>query len=111
MEQKITKKKVPKWLRIFLHELGVDTETIQTITDCIIATTLPQNPKTKLEEIVCDADLFHLGTDDFLEKNKLIRKEMENRKGHSISKNEWRKSTYSLLINHHYFTDYCAIAS
>ena len=58
----------------FLSRLDVDKETIQTICDCILATTLPQKAQTKLEEIVCDADLFHLGTDDFLEKNKLIRK-------------------------------------
>ena len=93
----------------FLYRLDVDKETIQTICDCILATTLPQKAQTKLEEIVCDADLFHLGTDDFLEKNKLIRKEMESRKGHSISKNEWRKSTIQFLINHHYYTDYCQL--
>ena len=93
----------------FLYRLDVDKETIQTICDCILASTLPQKAQTKLEEIVCDADLFHLGTDDFLEKNKLIRKEMENRKGHSISKNEWRKSTIQFLINHHYYTDYCQL--
>jgi len=93
----------------FLYRLDVDKETIQTICDCILASTLPQKAQTKLEEIVCDADLFHLGTDDFLEKNKLIRKEMENRKGHPISKNEWRKSTIQFLINHHYYTDYCQL--
>ena len=93
----------------FLYRLDVDKETIQTICDCILATTLPQKAQTKLEEIVCDADLFHLGTDDFLEKNKLIRKEMETRKGHSISKNEWRKSTIQFVINHHYYTDYCQL--
>src|SRR6476619_7605864 len=61
-----------KMARVFLHKSGVDSETIQTITGCIIATTLPQNPKTTLEEIVCDADLSHLGSDDFLEKSKLL---------------------------------------
>jgi predicted metal-dependent HD superfamily phosphohydrolase len=93
----------------FLHELGVDKETTQMISHCIIATTLPQNPKTTLEEVVCDADFFHFGTDDFWERNKLLRKEIENRKGASISKNEWRKSTTQLLITHHFFTDYCRL--
>jgi putative nucleotidyltransferase with HDIG domain len=95
--------------RAFLYESGVDKETIQMISNCIIATTLPQNPKTRLEEIVCDADLFHFGKDDFWERNKLFRKEMENRKGQPISKNDWRKSTAKLLSNHHYFTDYCQL--
>jgi len=92
--------------REFLNRSGVDEETIETISHCIIATTLPQNPKTKLEEIVCDADLFHFGTDDFWEKNKLLRKELENRKGVSISKEDWKKCTTELLLSHHYFTDY-----
>jgi hypothetical protein len=31
---------------------------------------------------------------------------MENREARSISKDEWRKCTTDLLINHHYFTNY-----
>jgi predicted metal-dependent HD superfamily phosphohydrolase len=95
-----------KMAHVFLHKSGVNSESIQTITECILATTLPQNPKTTLEEIVCDADLSHLGSDDFWEKSKLLRKEMENREARFISKDEWRKSTTDFLINHHYFTNY-----
>jgi len=95
-----------KVCRAFLRDLGVDTETTQSVTECIIATALPQNPKTKLEEIVCDADFFHLGTDLFFERDKLIRQEMENRESRAISKTEWRNRTIELLTNHHYFTSY-----
>jgi len=95
-----------KMCRAFLRNLKVDTETIQSVIDCIIATALPQNPKTKLEEIVCDADFFHLGTDRFFERNKLMRQEMENRELREISKTEWRSRTIELLTNHHYFTVY-----
>jgi predicted metal-dependent HD superfamily phosphohydrolase len=93
----------------YLSKLGIDEDTIQKIQQCIIATTLPQSPKTKLEEIVCDSDLFHLGTDDFRERNKLMRKEAENRRDQPISKDEWRKSTIRLFMMHHYFTDYCQL--
>src|SRR4051794_30245584 len=95
-----------KMAQEFLNKSSVDEETIQTISHCIIATTLPQSPKTELEEIVCDADLFHFGTDNFWEKNKLLRKELENREGQSISKEDWRKCTRELLLSHHYFTNY-----
>lgn len=90
----------------FLNDAGVDKETIQSVIGCIMATALPQNPKTRLEEIVCDADLFHLGTDSFSERNKLMRQEMENRESRAISKNEWRNRTIELLSNHCYFTGY-----
>ncbi|HLG40623.1 MAG TPA: Pycsar system effector family protein [Chitinophagaceae bacterium] len=93
----------------FLRKNGVPEDIIQTITGCIIATRLPQNPKNKLEEIVCDADLFHLGTDDFAENNKLMRKEAEAKKGAGVGKDEWRKGTIRLFETHHYYTDYCQL--
>lgn len=95
-----------KMAAAFLKDAGIDNETTQSVVDCIMATALPQNPKTKLEEIVCDADLFHLGTDSFFERNKLMRKEMENRESRTISKTEWSKRTIELLASHHYFTGY-----
>lgn len=91
----------------FLKDQGVDEETATAVRNCILATHMPQSPKTRLEEMVCDADLFHLGTDDFFETNKLMRKEMEIKKGMMISKNEWRKGTIRLFEAHHFFTGYC----
>lgn len=40
-------------------------EDCDIITGCIAATHMPQNPKTKLEQILCDADLDYLGREDF----------------------------------------------
>jgi len=94
---------------VFLRNNFIDEETVQAVVNCILATRIPQSPKNKLEEIVCDADLFHLGTDDFAEKNKLMRKETEAKKGVKISKDEWRKGTILLFEMHNYFTDYCQL--
>lgn len=93
----------------FLQTLEVDESTINEVKNCILATRMPQAPTTLLEEIVCDADLFHLGTDEFPEKNKLMRKEAELRNGTAINKDEWRQSTIRLFETHHYFTDYCQL--
>jgi predicted metal-dependent HD superfamily phosphohydrolase len=93
----------------FLRNNFLDEETIQAIVNCILATRIPQSAKNRLEEIVCDADLFHFGTDDFAENNKLMRKEAEARKGGKIGKDEWRKGTILLFEMHHYFTDYCQL--
>jgi predicted metal-dependent HD superfamily phosphohydrolase len=91
----------------FLTSKGVSNHKIELVKGCILATQLPQSPSGLLEKIVCDADLFHLGTDQFGERNKLMRKEAEWRKGANIDKEAWRIGTIALLEAHHYHTDYC----
>src|SRR6187399_2490752 len=53
----------------FLNEHKVHQTIIDKVIGCIHATRLPQNPNSLIEQIICDADLFHLGTGDFREKN------------------------------------------
>ncbi|KAI9447062.1 metal-dependent phosphohydrolase HD sub domain-containing protein [Russula earlei] len=93
----------------FLQENNIDEATIQAVKQCIIATKLPQNPTNLLEQIVCDADLFHLGTDDFFPRNKLMRKEVEAVKHLKINKGDWRTGNVHFLQSHHYHTDYARL--
>ena len=51
----------------FFGERKLDKKHLDAIKSCIMATKMPQNPNNQLEQIFCDADLFHLGTDDFKE--------------------------------------------
>lgn len=90
----------------FLQERQVDEPIIESIKKCIIATRMPQTPQTLLEKIVCDADLFHLGSEGFNERNKLMRKEAEGCRGESIDKDTWRNGTITLMERHHYHTEY-----
>ena len=57
-----------------------------------------------VEEIMCDADLFHIGTEDFKQTNKLMRKEL-NKVGEEFSKKQWKKKI-NFLESHRYFTSY-----
>ncbi|MBE7171522.1 MAG: HD domain-containing protein [Williamsia sp.] len=93
----------------FLARLQAGQADIDSIRHCILATKLPQNAQNLLEEIVCDADLFHLGTDGFSDTNRLMRKEYKALNGTEISKEEWRRKTIALLQQHHYYTDYCRV--
>lgn len=93
----------------FLEEKGVDAAIITNVRKCIMATVMPQHADSLLEQIVCDADLFHLGGDKFRERNKLLRKEIELTSGKHINKADWRASTILLLQNHQYQTDYCRL--
>ena len=91
----------------FLQEHKAGEAFIKKVTGCIQATKMPQSPNTLLEQIICDADLFHLGTDQFAERSKLLRSELNGFSKQDISKKQWRKMNISFLQNHKYFTDYC----
>ncbi|MBC7399671.1 MAG: HD domain-containing protein [Mucilaginibacter sp.] len=93
----------------FLKGFELDEELIQHINDCILATKLPQNPNDILQSIICDADLFHLGTYDFRDKTNLLRKEFNALHGTAIGKEDWRKKTIMLMEEHEYHTDYCRL--
>jgi len=93
----------------FLKDLQVDEATIQQVHKCIMATKIPQTPATLPEQIVCDGDLFHLGTDDFAESDKLLRKEYAMHMNKEVDKSEWRTGTIDFLKAHHYHTNYCQL--
>ncbi|SOD79876.1 Pycsar system effector family protein [Spirosoma fluviale] len=90
----------------FLTELGVSIGVIEQVKGCILATKLPQSPRNRLEEILCDADMYHLASDDYKDKQKLLRKEKENLTGVAISGSDWRQKNIALLETHQYFTKY-----
>jgi HD superfamily phosphodiesterase len=90
----------------FLTRNNLDEALIQRVASCIEATRMPQSPVNLVEKILCDADLFHLATDDFKARSQLLRQEQESILGMKIDKKEWRKNNISFLENHKYFTDY-----
>ena len=90
----------------FLSQHNAPEDLKKQVEGCINATRMPQNPTTTIERILCDADLFHLGTNDFMAKNKLLRQEFRELSGIDLSKKEWRKSNIEFLETHNYFTTY-----
>ncbi len=93
----------------FLEKESYPENKIKKVTGCINATTIPQSPKNKIEEILCDADLHHLGTVDSEEKGKLLRKEIEYKELKKFSDLEWLKMSLQFLQHHKYFTDYAKV--
>ncbi|SFD34958.1 Pycsar system effector family protein [Spirosoma endophyticum] len=90
----------------YLKKEKQESPFIKTVKHCIRATKMPQSPRNLLEQIICDADLFHLGSDDYKTKQKLLRKEQEKLTGTDISGSDWRQENIALLETHRYFTDY-----
>lgn len=94
------------YAKLYLQKLGFLETDITVVTDCIHATKMPQNPQTKLQQIICDADLSHLSAKNYLSKNKLLREEWETELGKTYSDKEWIEMNVDFLKNHNYFTSY-----
>ena len=90
----------------FLNQRNASEELKKQVNGSINATRMPQNPTTTIERILCDADLFHLGTNDFQEKSRILREEFKEFGGIDLSKKEWRKMNIDFLQGHNYFTTY-----
>jgi predicted metal-dependent HD superfamily phosphohydrolase len=94
-------------MQSYLQDMVKDEDVIPAAKDCILATKYPQKPKTILEEILCDADMYHLGTKNFKDANKKIRKERLENRGEIYTKAKWLRSTLSFMEAHHFHTSYC----
>ena len=92
--------------KAFLLKHNATPAFIAKVEGCIMATKMPQRPTTLIEKIICDADLFHFGKQDFMEDTKMLRREVEKISGTAIKGSEWRNSTIRLLESHEYFTEY-----
>jgi uncharacterized protein len=86
-------------------EYGFDKEDIMVVKGLIRATRVPQSPKNRLEQIICDSDLDYLGRNDFYEiSNKLYR---ELKEAFFVSnEDEWNKLQIKFLESHKYHTDF-----
>ncbi len=92
--------------RKYLPEYGYDDFDIDLICGMIMATKIPQLPRTKLEEIIADADLEYLGTESFESKAESLFLEMHSMNP-SLTLDKWNEMQISFIRQHHYFTRYC----
>jgi predicted metal-dependent HD superfamily phosphohydrolase len=86
-----------------LPKYGYTAQHIKIIKELIYVTQIPHNPKNKLEEIICDADLDYLGRDDFHAIADRLRVELREH-GKINSDRKWDELQVMFLTNHKYFT-------
>ncbi len=79
-------------------------EDIDNVCSLIMATKLPQNPDTVLEQIIGDADLSHLGKTTYWERCDLVRQEMAYISGKHMSEKEWVDFELDFMENHNFHT-------
>jgi uncharacterized protein len=90
--------------RNYLPEFGYTKDEIELISEMILKTKLPQSAKTKLEQILCDADLDYLGRDDFFMIAHRLRCEW-NIYAKPTTLKEWYLIQALFLEKHEYFTE------
>ncbi len=90
----------------YMEKANFTNTEIERILSCIDATKMPQNPHDIYGEILCDADLFHLGTPNFLYRNMLLRKEWELFRGIAMTDDTWLLHNIAFLEGHRFKTTY-----
>jgi predicted metal-dependent HD superfamily phosphohydrolase len=90
----------------FLNEHNYDPDKTAKVLSCIDATIVPQKPVNMMEQVLCDADLMHLGAEDFFEYSDLLKSEWDTLGINKVSEAQWQKTSVELLSSHKYFTSY-----
>lgn len=86
-----------------LPMFGYSETQIKVIVGIIQATHMPQSPTNLLEKIMADADLDHLGQDNFWKRNNDLRQELSHF-GIRFTDEEWYTDQMHLMELHQYFT-------
>lgn len=90
-----------------LTDWNASPQKIENVKKAIEATQMPQRPKGPVEEVICDADLYHLSSDDMLHCGELVRKEMADLHNLTFESDEaWLRFNYDFLKAHRYFSPY-----
>lgn len=82
---------------IFLMRLGVQPEDIDQIESCIMATRLGSVPRSVIQKVIADADMWHLTTPEFLQWADKLRKEWKAMKGLEYSDREWLENNIRFM--------------
>ncbi len=90
--------------REILPMFSYNADQIEIICEMIMKTKIPQRPATHLEKILCDADLDHLGKEDF---EIIGRQLISERRAHGFQgdENAWNEIQISFLESHTFWTE------
>ncbi len=90
----------------YLSELGCAPDFVERVISAILSTQMPQQPRSKVEEILCDADVANVGSDTFFDMSARLRKELEAVKGATFTDAEWYSVQHSFCKFHRFHSEY-----
>jgi HD superfamily phosphodiesterase len=89
--------------RTFLPQFDYQNGDIELICGMIMATKVPQAPQTRLEAILCDADLDYLGRKDFYPIGQTLFEELKSL-GVLTTEQAWNRLQINFLTAHRFCT-------
>lgn len=90
----------------FLKQHRFPEERIAKIGELILATDKFYKPKNHLEEIIKDADLYHLASDDYFRICENLRQEIKEVHHQKFSKLQWAELNIVFFSKHQFYTNY-----
>ena len=95
-------------VKVFLeasYEYEISESDKTVISQCIMATRMPQQPISLLDKVICDADLDYLGRDDFFPIGDALFREM-SRNNEISDINAWNQLQVKFLTAHRFHTNF-----
>ena len=92
--------------KVFLERHHYPAEKTAEVLACIGATQMPQQPQNLLQQVICDADLFHLSLSEYPHLQHQLREEWSRVFNKTYSDDQWTEENLSFLEHHQYFTTF-----
>lgn len=92
--------------RELLTSWGAPHKMVLEVSEAILSTVMPQQPKSIVSKVLCDADLFHLSREECMEKSDLLREEWQAHGKDEVSDREWIEKNIEFMEGHRYHTPY-----
>ena len=90
----------------FLKQHRFPEERIAKIGELILATDKFYRPKNHLEEIIKDADMYHLASDDYFRICENLRQEIKEVHHQKFSKLQWAELNSTFFAKHQFYTKF-----
>lgn len=90
----------------FLKQHRFPEERIAKIGELILATDKFYKPKNHLEEIIKDADMYHLASDDYFRICENLRQEIKEVHHQKFSKLKWAELNITFFAKHKFYTKF-----
>lgn len=82
----------------------ISATQISQVQTCIRATKVPQRPENLLGQIICDADLSHLGMEIYWDRTSRLRQEFTLTRNNVMSDQDWVDFELNFMLTHEYHT-------
>ena len=92
--------------KVMLKEAGASVQKVSTVVEAIEATKMPQQPKSIVGKVLCDADLFHLSTEKCDENGLNLRAEWKSLGFMDMQDEEWEHFNLQFMESHRYHTTF-----